>query len=540
MHLYQYFKTHNLLTWKNSGFKELDSAMNQLLFITDKVYKALEAGREVCLVFLDVSKAFDRVWHAGLLHKLRCLGIEGTLFDWLCHYLTERKIRAVINGQTPPWVPTDAGVPQGSILGPLLFLVFVNDITDNIESDIHLFADDTSLMEIIENHVESYARLNRDLTRLTTWSQRWLVTFNPNKTVFLQVSRKTNPAPKPNLQMNGIRIDEVRAHKHLGLTINQTLTWSDHTSQVVQKAAKCIGLLQRISRDVPRQCLETLYKSMILPIMEYGDIIYDGSADLHLKRLENIQRRAAISCTGAYRHTSHERLLDELGWPPLSTRRKNHRLNIMFKIQNGLTPPYLKESCPPLTRDRTAYALRSALNITTPHQRTTTYQKSFYPQTIRDWNSLPRKLRMATSIDTFKEGQKSTTGFKVNTLFHHNSSKAAIDLTRIRLGLSGLSAQRHDYNHIDDPRCLTCGAKSEDPQHFFLTCPTYSNPRPALLQPVTDILDEHGIEIDFRKRSFRIALVNTLLKGSECLSQETNKFILNQSQTFIKNSHRFP
>ena len=200
---------------------------------------------------------------------------------------------------------------------------------------------------------------------------------------------------------------------------------------MVKKAAKCIGLLQRISRDVPRQCLETLYKSMILPIMEYGDIIYDGSADLHLKRLENIQRRAAISCTGAYRHTNHERLLEELGWPPLSLRRKNHRLNVMFKIQNGLTPPYLKESCPPLTRDRTAYALRSALNITTPQQRTATYQKPFYPQTIRDWNSLPRNLRTATSIDAFKEGQKSKTGFKVNTLFHHNSSKAAINLTRI-------------------------------------------------------------------------------------------------------------
>jgi hypothetical protein len=321
VHLYRYFKTHNLLTWKNSGFKELDSAMNQLLFITDKIYKALEAGKEVCLVFLDVSKAFDRVWHAGLLHKIRCLGIEGNLFDWLCNYLKDRKVRAVINGQTPPWEHTNAGVPQGSILGPLLFLVFVNDITDNLESDIHLFADDTSLMEIIENHVTSYPKLNRDLTRLTTWSQKWLVTFNPSKTVFLQVSRKINQTPKPNLIMNGTRIKEVSSHKHLGLTINQTLTWSDHTSQVVHKAAKCIGLLQRISRDVPRQCLETLYKAMILPIMEYGDIIYDGSADLHLKRLDNIQRKAALSCTGAYRHTNNDRLLEELGWPSLSKRR---------------------------------------------------------------------------------------------------------------------------------------------------------------------------------------------------------------------------
>jgi hypothetical protein len=540
VHLYRYLKNNNLLTWRNSGFKELDSAMNQLIYITDKVYKALESGKEVCLVFLDVSKAFDRVWHAGLLHKLRCLGIDGDLFDWLSNYLADRRIRAVINGQTSPWEKTNAGVPQGSILGPLLFLVFVNDITEYLESDIHLFADDTSLMEIIENHVASYAKLNRDLTKLTTWANKWLVTFNPSKTVFLQVSRKLNPAPKPILIMNGTKIKEVTSHKHIGLTINQTLTWSDHISQVVHKASKCIGLLQRISRDVPRQCLETLYKSMILPIMEYGDIIYDGSADLHLKRLEGIQRKAALSCTGAYRHTNHERLLEELGWPTLSARRKSHRLNVMFKIQNGLTPLYLKEACPPLTRDRTNYILRSALNITTPQQRTTCYQKSFYPQTIKEWNSLPRNQRLTTSLDSFKESQKAKAGFKNNKLFHHNSSKAAIDLTRIRLGLSGLSAQRFDYNHINDPRCLTCGARSEDPQHFFLTCPTYAHARHAFLQNVSEILHELDIEIDFNKRSFRNSLIETLLKGSEYLNHGSNVYIMLQAQNFIKESRRFP
>ena len=203
-------------------------------------------------------------------------------------------------------------------------------------------------------------------------------------------------------------------------------------------------------------------------------------------------------------------------------------------------PPYLKYSCPPLTRDRTAYALRSALNITTPQQRTSSYQKSYYPQTIKDWNSLPRILRLAPSIDSFKEGHKSMTGCKANPLFHHSSSKAEINLTRIRLGLSGLSAQRFDYKHIDDPSCPTCGAKSEDPEHFFLTCPTFSQARINLLQNVTDKLHEYDIDIDYRKKSFRSALINSLLKGSECLSHETNIYIMNQAQLFIKDSRRFP
>jgi hypothetical protein len=262
IHLYRYLKNNNLLNSRNSGFKELDSAMNQLLLITDKIHRALEDGHEICLVFLDVSKAFDRVWHSGLLHKARCMGIGGTLFDWLCDYLQDRRIRAVINGQKSEWRNTTAGVPQGSILGPLLFLIFINDVTENIESDIHLFADDTSLMEILENYNQSYAKLNRDLNRLSVWADRWLITFNAAKTVYLKISRKVNPAPKPILKLKGVEIREVLTHKHLGITFNTTLTWGDHINKLVTKAAQCVGLLRRICRDVPRQCLEILYKAM--------------------------------------------------------------------------------------------------------------------------------------------------------------------------------------------------------------------------------------------------------------------------------------
>jgi hypothetical protein len=307
--IYNYLKVNDLLTWRNSGFKALDSAMNQLVFITDKIYKALESGNEVCLVFLDVSKAFDRVWHAGLLHKIKRMGITGSLFDWLADYLSDRKIRAAINGQSGEWQLTNAGVPQGSILGPLLFLIFINDITENIESDIHLFADDTSLMDIIDEYQTSYDKLNRDLERLSNWASKWLVTFNATKTVYLLVSRKQLPPPKPALFLNGEPIKEVLTHKHLGLTFNSSLTWSDHISLLITKAARCVGLLRQISRKVPRQCLEILYKSMIRPILEYGNIIYDGSSDIYLDRLENVQRQAALTCTGAYKHTKHTILL---------------------------------------------------------------------------------------------------------------------------------------------------------------------------------------------------------------------------------------
>ena len=540
LHLYRYLKEGNLLTWKNSGFKALDSAINQLLYITDKMHKALEEGRELCLVFLDVSKAFDKVWHSGLLHKLRCMGVEGHLFEWFCDYLSDRKIRVVINGQTSEWIPTTAGVPQGSILGPLLFLIFINDITSNIESDIHLFADDTSLMDIIEDHLLSYSKLNRDLKRLSTWSDKWLVTFNATKTVYLQVSRKLQPCPKPILKLHGQEIKEVHTHKHLGLTFNNTLTWTDHISSLVTKASRCIGLLKRLSRDVPRQCTEILYKSMIRPLLEYADIIFDGSADADLDRLENAQRQAALTCTAAYKHTSHNKLLEELGWPPLSRRRKNHRLSLMYKIQSNQAPLYLQNSCPPLTRNRTLYNLRSGMNITTPQQRTSTYQNSFFPQTIKDWNNLDILTRNATSIQSFKDSIKKATGYRVNKLYHHDSSKAAISQTRMRLGLSGLSAHRHHYKHIDNPKCPTCGAKTENPTHFFLLCPTFAAHRPTLITESCDIFQKYGVIIDFRERRFREYFILTLLNGSPSMTLRDNKSIFTLVQSFIHHSHRFP
>jgi hypothetical protein len=278
---------------------------------------------------------------------------------------------------------------------------------------------------------------------------------------------------------------------------------------------------------------------MIRPILEYGNIIYDGSFDTVLNRLENVQRQAAIACTGAYKHTTHTILLEELSWPLLSLRRKNHRLNTMYKIQNNLTPPYLTDACPPLTRDRTSYNLRNSMHISVPQQRTASYQKSFYPQTINDWNNLDIKIRNLTSIDSFKEHLKISSSPKPNPLFHHDSSKSAINLTRIRLGLSGLCAQRYNYKHIQDPSCPTCNAPKEDPIHYFLLCPTYNVQRRNFLLDICEILYSNDIEVDFNRKVFRTFLINTILKGSNVLTKPENERILSICQIFITQTHRF-
>ena len=160
--LYDFCEKHMLLTWRNSGFKPKDSAMNQLLTVTHQIYNALEHGSDVNIAFLDISKAFYRVWHIGLLHKLRTLGVCGRLIDWLSDYLSNRKQRVVINGRSSDWIIIEAGVLQGSILGQLLFLIYINEIIYDIKSDIYLYADDTILMRVVADPLEDTIIMNND------------------------------------------------------------------------------------------------------------------------------------------------------------------------------------------------------------------------------------------------------------------------------------------------------------------------------------------------------------------------------------------
>jgi hypothetical protein len=195
--------------------------------------------------------------------------------------------------------------------------------------------------------------------------------------------------------------------------------------------------------------------------------------------------------------------------------------------------------CPPLTRDRTEYDLRTGMNITAPPQRTTTYQKSFFPQTINDWNSLPLNVREIPKMDSFKDPLKKTTNPKPNKLYHHNNNPEAINQTRMRLGLSGLSAQRFEYRHIDDPKCLFCNGRAESPLHYLILCPAYQEPRQTFLSDVCDVLIRNNYDIDFLNIHFRNYLVDTCLRGDPNLDFPSNQEIFTITQNYIKESHRF-
>ena len=184
---------------KNSGFKKGDGAINQMLCITDSIYKALDCGNDVAMIFLDISKAFDRVWHKGLLFKLKCLGVGGSFFAWIDDYLSKRNQRVVLNGQESTIMCTNAGVPQGSILGPFLFIIFMNDIEETITSDMYIFADDTTLTKTYDLLSEAESCLNGDLNTISQWATKWMVNFNMEKTVSISFSLKTKHVNFPKI-----------------------------------------------------------------------------------------------------------------------------------------------------------------------------------------------------------------------------------------------------------------------------------------------------------------------------------------------------
>ncbi|CAB3995430.1 Hypothetical predicted protein [Paramuricea clavata] len=156
----------------------IPQSVMQLIFVVNKIYQALEKGNEVRAVFLDISKAFDKVWHKGLLTKLKSIGINGPLLQWFENYLTERYQRVTIEGMSSDWARIEAGVPQGSVVGPLLFLIYINNIADNVSSTCFLFADDSLLLDEVILQIDTANKLNNDLDSISMWADRWLVTMS--------------------------------------------------------------------------------------------------------------------------------------------------------------------------------------------------------------------------------------------------------------------------------------------------------------------------------------------------------------------------
>ena len=391
--------------------------------------------RSSCMGFCDVSKAFDRVWHKGLIFKLKQLGLEGELLQWISDYLYDRKQKVVIRNCSSSLRRVNAGVPQGSVLGPLLFLVYVNDISESLLSLTRLYADDNSLFYSATNLNDIEGIMNHDLRILVNWAAQWLINFNPLKTEAILFTLKLLEQ-LPHITFDGTPIKFVTEHKHLGITFSNNGQWHSHIDNIISNASKVLGIMRKLKFTFSRTALNQIYLSYILSILEYSYIVWDGCSVQNINSVQRIQNEAARIVTGLTRSVSLKNLYRGCGWVTLEERRKQQKLIFMYRSVNGLVPTYISDITPPLVHETTDYPLRNQNNITIPFYRTEISRRSCIPSSITLWNALDEELRASPSLASFKYQLKKD---KI-TLKSPRSTLQETDISQLYMPDSEISA----------------------------------------------------------------------------------------------------
>ena len=461
---------------KQAAYLRGDSTVSQLLYIVHNIRKNWGDKKVSHGVFLDVSSAFDKVWHSGLLAKLSQVGIESGFHNLIASYLQNRKQVVVVNGQKSDTLDVKAGVPQGSRLGPLLFLIYMNDITDDIESDILIFADDTSLFATGSDPSETASILNSDLEKISIWASKWKVKFNASKTKDIIFSNKMLNNSPP-LIFDNCYIDRVNLHKHLGIYLSSSLDWSKQIDEVCLKANRKLSVLRSV-KLLSRQTLDVLYKLTVRSVIDYALPVYCNTlTQSQLARLENLQYRAAKLVTGTFHFTSREKLNTELGWETIKNRSDNLGLNIFHKIHLHETQPLIR-SCMPKKDIKNNHDTRQKGGYLPFKHFGLKFKNSFFPHTAFLWNNLPKNVRCKDVAD-FKEYINKERKPPRYKHFSRGSRKGNSLLTKIRVGRSDLNQHKFTIGLVDSPQC-DCFFREESPSHYFLDCFLYLPERQVL------------------------------------------------------------
>lgn len=486
--LYNYCVMNNILSECNSGFKKGDSAINQMVHVVNLIHEGFDKKLNTAVVYLDISSAFDSVWHEGLCAKLKRLGVSGLALKWLRDFLTNRFQCVVYKGVESNSCSVTQGVPQGSILGPLLFLIFINDMTDNLLSLPFLFADDSSLLIQYVDHIEAANILNNDLVTLKKWADKWHFKFNTNKTIFINYANDSK-AGCPSLFFDNTPIYPCFEHKHLGITFTSNLKWTRHIQIICSNALKKLGLLRRHAHFLTRSQKQLVYFNIIRPTLEYGSVLYNNCSLADANKLDQIQRRAALICLNAPIRTESNRLFTELGWDNLGTRRKIASLSLMYKIVNKYVPAYLSNDITPRQASSilTRLGNHNSYLVAQPVTRLAHCTGSFFPSTIKIWNNLPGNIVSSSNVFSFKKNIQrhfQMPSAITTKTFYFDHSRTFDHLINIKTGLSVLNAQRFMYNLTDNPFCPRCLDQVETVEHFFLNCGYTLTARKVLLDSV--------------------------------------------------------
>ena len=286
----KFINKHNLLYRYQFGFRQDHSTFMALIILIDKITAALDNGDFTIAVLIDFRKAFDTIDHKILLDKLYHYGIRGVAHDWINSYLSDRQQQVSYNGADSSYEKINCGVPQGSILGPLLFIIYINDLSlvSNILTPV-LFADDTTLFDSDSNLTTLIDRFNRELIDIVNWLNANRLSLNIDKTNYMIFRPKNRNDPSPDIMINGAQINQVEKAKFLGVMIDDKLNWSEHTKQVVKKMSKGIGIIIKARKHFNKETLLNLYNTMVLPFISYCVHVWGKAASTQINKIHILQ-----------------------------------------------------------------------------------------------------------------------------------------------------------------------------------------------------------------------------------------------------------
>lgn len=394
--LVNFLEANSFFTSSQHGFRKSYSCETQLLCLTNELHFILDSGSQADCVFLDFSKAFDKVSHKLLLFKLTKLNIDTSVLAWISSFLANRTQFVTCNDINSSETAVTSGVPQGSVLGPLLFLIYINDLPQHVSSSISLFADDCVIYREITNECDSYL-LQSDLNAVSTWCETWLMELNINKCKHMRVSRR--PDTSPSYHLKDIPLQSVVSYKYLGVHITYDLSWKTHTEYVINNANRTLGYIRRNFNIAPSSLRLFLYKTLVRPKLEYAASVWDPGLESLIKAIEVIQNTAARFILGNYNRTaSVSSMKTNLSLPTLVERRKFFRLRLFHKIyfhnrilkQRLLIPPSYVSS-----------RIDHSHKVGIPFCDTNKCFMSFIPTTSSEWNALPGSITQITDSIEF-------------------------------------------------------------------------------------------------------------------------------------------
>ena len=395
-----------LLSQSQSAFLKHNSTITSLLQTSSKWYTSIDKGNITVICFLDICKCFDCIDHSLLIEKLPQYGITGTELSWFESYLSSRKQTTKHNNTTSSFLNISTGVPQGSVLGPLLFLLFINDLCKlPLYSEIALFADDTCIYLSGPNIDSIITRLQSDLDTISNWFLRNKLTINTQKSfaVVIGTGQKLSNIvkPFPSLFLNKATLEYHSSAKYLGITIDSTLSWKEHIVDISTKIKPKLGALTRLSKILPLSQLSTIYMTTIQPYIDYGLIIWGHRSQQNLNVIQKFQNRAARLVTRNFDKTIRSsEIISTLKWHSVSQRLFYLTNIFMFKCINNIASEYFNEY---FTLRYSIYpGTRNFDKLQLPQVRTETAHNSFHFQGPTLWNSLPSHIRSISDLQTFK------------------------------------------------------------------------------------------------------------------------------------------